>query len=153
MSVCIERYPSVPALRTPRLGAASPAAMLVVVALAALALAIALSAALRPAPLDVTIADLPGTSRVAVADAAVIERGHGYVSVVGQVRNETGKRLRGAGVVLELLDASGRVRAVETALVEADAVAPGAMAPFRVLAQEDDTVTSCRVRFRQVVAQ
>jgi hypothetical protein len=150
MSVCISAAPVGLAAR-PR--AAAPTiripASAVLAVLGALLLFAALTA-MRPVPIVLTLDGAGAPSGVSLIDAR-IERSHGYVSVIGQTRNGSQRALRGAGVLVELLDRDGHLCGVESALLEAGAVRPGQSAPYRVYMPDEGSAVSARVTFRQIV--
>jgi hypothetical protein len=150
MSVCI---PTVPATFVPRPRTATRTVHIPTISLLAIGavlLALAIASMSRSAPISVTLDQLSAPTGVSISDAFV-DRAHGYVTVLGQARNTSSHTMRGAGVLVELLDRQGRVRGVETALFEADTVRPRGSAPFRVYVTDDGTAATCRVSFRQIV--
>jgi len=117
--------------------------------LALLLAALTLVASHRPV-MTVAVSAAGAPAGVTVSDA-LVERAHGYITVLGQVRNASPHALRGGGVLVELLDARGRERGMESSLLETPSVAPGETAPFRVYLLDDGSVISCRVRYRRLV--
>ena len=150
MSVCIRCAPMAQAARG---GLVGPRVRVPAAAGLAAAAAVAVVAAalwMRPARMPITLDSAAAPAGVEITDATV-DRSYGYVSVVGQVRNGSTHALHGAGVLVELLDGQGRVRGVESSLLEPAAVPPHGVAPFRVFVADDRDAAACRAIYRQIV--
>lgn len=82
--------------------------------------------------------------------SAVVDRRLGYVTVTGSISNRVSRPVRSAEAVVELLDASGRIIATESAVIGLDPLAPGDTAPFQVEMPDQPAAVGYRVRFRRL---
>jgi len=80
-----------------------------------------------------------------------IEREHDFITVLGRTANISPHSLTNVEAVIELFDAAGDLRRVETALLELPSLRPGEESPFRVQTRDAPDITAYRVRFRHLL--
>ncbi len=82
---------------------------------------------------------------------AQAHRQQGYVTVLGEAENISGKTLSSLEAIAETFDEQGRLRGVETALLELLSLRPGESSPFRIHIRETTPFASYRLRFRHLL--
>jgi hypothetical protein len=106
-----------------------------------------LPALIRAGNADIT--QLPTFSSGSIATHGVTaNRDHGYLVIQGEAVNKSVKPARNLEAVVEVFDANGSLRGVESALVEMPTIAPRDESPFIVRLPDPGEVRSFRVRFR-----
>lgn len=86
-----------------------------------------------------------------VVRSAQADRQQGYVTVLGEAVNISGKRLASLEAIVETFDEQGRLRGVESALLELPSLRPGESSPFRIHIRETTPLASYRLRFRHLL--
>jgi hypothetical protein len=123
------------------------AARLVAAVILFLLVSLVLPAILRAGNTD--LAQLPAISSGSVAAQSVsAARDHGFIVIQGEAANKGAKPARNLEAVVEVFDANGGLRGVESALVEMPAIAAREESPFIVRLPDPGEVKSFRVRFR-----
>jgi hypothetical protein len=79
------------------------------------------------------------------------ERQHDFVTVLGEAASVSPRSLTNIEAVVEFFDAGGRLRKVETALLELPSLRPGEESPFVVETRDEPGLSSYRVRFRHLL--
>ena len=80
-----------------------------------------------------------------------VDRARGYTTVMGEVRNASGKKLNNVEAVVEYFDADHHLLKVETALLEIASIDPDEEAPFSVQTPDISGIAAYRVRFRHLL--
>lgn len=83
--------------------------------------------------------------------SAHAERESGFVTIVGEARNESTRTAEQPEAVVELVGSDGLVRSVETALAETASLRPGGRGTFRVLLRDAPEVHAYRVHVRPLL--
>ena len=101
--------------------------------------------------------ELKALAPVAAKDAALVvrdsraDRKYDYVTVTGEAANVSGRTLKNVEAVVEFFDQNGRLRKVETALLDLPTALPGEETPFTVQTHDEPGLASYRVRFRHLL--
>jgi hypothetical protein len=83
--------------------------------------------------------------------SAQADRQQGYVTIIGEAVNISGKTLSSLEVIAETFDEQGKLLGVETALLELPSLRPGESSPFRIQIKEMTPFASYRLRFRHIL--
>lgn len=86
-----------------------------------------------------------------VVRSAQAYRQQGYVTVLGEAENISGKTLSSLEAIAETFDEQGRLCGVETALLELPLLRPGESSPLRIHIRETTPFASYRLRFRHLL--
>jgi hypothetical protein len=79
-----------------------------------------------------------------------LSRDHGFLVLTGEARNVSRREMPQLEAVVELFDENGRLVEVETGLVKVGSIAAGDEAPFEVQAKDNTSISSYRVRFKNL---
>ncbi|HZP81136.1 MAG TPA: FxLYD domain-containing protein [Chthonomonadaceae bacterium] len=103
----------------------------------------------RPAELRL-LAAAPSSQQVRLGGAKV-ERRLGFVTVTGDVRNQSARSQSRVEAVVELLDSRNHTLQMESSLIAFDPLAAGESAPFRVELADDPHAVAYRVHFKRLM--
>jgi hypothetical protein len=99
------------------------------------------------------ISQLPtGAASTITARDMSVQRDHGFIVVRGEALNQGTAPARNLLAIVELFDASGALRGVESALVQMPLVEAREESAFSVRMPDPGNVRSFRVRFRPIRA-
>jgi hypothetical protein len=90
------------------------------------------------------------SGRVALGSAAA-ERRLGYVTVTGQVANQTQQSLSKVEAVVELLDSHHQTVQMESALIAFNPLPSGHVSPFQVEIPDNSHAVAYRIRFKELM--
>ncbi len=79
------------------------------------------------------------------------EKEHGYVFVLGEVRNVSSRSLENITAVGTFRTKNGDLVKTETALVEYNPILPGQASPFKAGGTDNPQITSCAVAFKHLL--
>src|SRR5581483_9919082 len=83
--------------------------------------------------------------------SAKVERRLGFVTVTGDVRNQSARSQSRVEAVVELLDSRNHTLQMESSLIAFDPLAAGESAPFRVELADDPHAVAYRVHFKRLM--
>ena len=76
------------------------------------------------------------------------ERGYSYLTVNGQVRNISGKKMEGVWAVVEFYDNQGSMITSEDGIIEYNPLMPGQTSPFKVMQRDNPLISTFKVNFK-----
>lgn len=96
--------------------------------------------------------EMPASSGSEVTlGSATVERRLGYVTVTGEVANQTKASLSKVEAVVELMDARNQTVRMESALISFNPLPAGRVSPFQVQVPDDSRAVAYRVRFKELL--
>lgn len=120
------------------------------VATFALVRKLALSAPALPALVKI---ETPALAQIAAPTSLQSERRLGFLSVTGEVVNQTANPLTHVEAVLELMDADGRVVQTASSVVEFDPIPARGKSGFNIATPDSPNVAAYRVQFRELLGR
>jgi hypothetical protein len=97
-----------------------------------------------------TNTDAVGTTPQLELDGNTGERGYGYITISGQVKNISGSPMKDVEAVATFVDKAGNFVTSDDALIDYNPILAGQTSPFKVMQTENPAITSWKVSFKSL---